>query len=218
MPRKQFIADLQAAQQGVLPAGVLAVRQGGDDGQVEFEYTGAPPDVVKITAFVTDLGDYPSSHQYMIFCGDDAPRRIATALQTARGTDCKTVFELLDIISAILSQSPPDGDGDTQMADSQPEEDYDADSDDNIYDSDHESFDQGGPQHTTPYTPSAAPSAKLRPADRTFRARIRSDLRAAKEAGFKVGVLGYILEGCNAYVTVSIRMSKLGISEEAMQA
>ena len=39
-----------------------------------------------------------------------------------------------------------------------------------------------------------------------------------KDAGFKFGHLGHLLDGYNAYVTVSIRMSKLGISEEAMQA
>ena len=51
---------------------------------------------------------------------------------------------------------------------------------------------------------------------RKLRLRVRSDLRAAKRAGFKVGVLGDLNAG--GFVCVSIRVVKLGISEEAMQA
>jgi ubiquitin-conjugating enzyme E2 Q len=51
---------------------------------------------------------------------------------------------------------------------------------------------------------------------RKLRHRVRSDLRAAKKAGFKVGVLGDLNAG--GFVCLSIRVVKLGISEEAMQA
>lgn len=46
--------------------------------------------------------------------------------------------------------------------------------------------------------------------------RIRSDLRLAKEAGFKIGILGNLNLG--GIVSVSIRIAKLGISEEAINA
>ena len=36
MPRRQFIADLQKAQEDVLPLGVHDLQQGEDDGQFEF--------------------------------------------------------------------------------------------------------------------------------------------------------------------------------------
>lgn len=36
MPRRQFIADLQKAQQDVLPLGIHDLQQGEDDGQFEF--------------------------------------------------------------------------------------------------------------------------------------------------------------------------------------
>ena len=49
--------------------------------------------------------------------------------------------------------------------------------------------------------------------------RIRNDLRAAKEAGFRVGRIGGLLNNArDSFVTVSCRIAKLGISEEAMQA
>lgn len=52
----------------------------------------------------------------------------------------------------------------------------------------------------------------------SFRNRVRTDLRTAKDAGFKVGHLREILHGHSCYVSVSVRIAKLGISESAMQA
>ncbi|KAK5126054.1 hypothetical protein LTR85_011409 [Meristemomyces frigidus] len=223
MPRRQFVADLQKAQEGTLPLGIINLQQGEDDGQFDFDFVGdfgaEFPEAVKVTAMIQDVSEYPKSHEYMIFCGDDAPRHIGAALQNVRGTDRKTVYELIDIISATLTKLSPDRDGDMQMEDSQQydEDQLEDEDEDDIYDSDHEAFEFGPKQHTTPYAQPSA-GAKLKPADRTIQRRIRSDLLAAKNAGFKVGHLGGLMDGYNSFVTVSIRMSKLGISEEAMQA
>ncbi|KAH0536283.1 hypothetical protein FGG08_006821 [Glutinoglossum americanum] len=67
----------------------------------------------------------------------------------------------------------------------------------------------GSQTKTNPTSKASAPS---------FRSRIRSDLQAAKDAGFKVGCLGRLMKGHKAYVSISCRISKLGISEEALQA
>ncbi|KAK5134545.1 hypothetical protein LTR08_006330 [Meristemomyces frigidus] len=222
MPRRQFIADLEKAREDSLPPGIINLQQGEDDGQFEFEFIGAPGGLfepVKVTAMIPDVSEYPQSHQYMIFCGVDAPRQVGAALQNVPGTNRKTVFELIDIISANLIRLSPDSDGDLQMQDSQSydEEQAEDDDEDDVYDSDHEAFDLDTQQHTTPYA-QFTPGAKLKPADRAFRSRIRSDLLGAKSAGFRIGHLGGLMDGYNAFVTVSIRMSKLGISEEAMQA
>ena len=218
MPRRQFIADLQKAQQDVLPHGVHDLQQGEDDGQFEFLFAASGVEPVKVTALIPDLGEYPKSHEYMIFSGEEAPLHIAEALQNVRRTNGKSVYELLDIISVTLSRLSPDQDGDTQMGDSQFDDDeqFEDEDDDDVYDSDHEAFQIGSTQ-ITPYA-QRSPGTKMRPVDRAFRARIRADLRTAKAAGFKVGVLGHILEGFNAFVTLSIRISKLGISDEAMEA
>jgi ubiquitin-conjugating enzyme E2 Q len=215
MPRRAFIADLQKAQGDVLPQGIIGLQQGEDDGQFEFLFASNDIDPVKITALIPDLGEYPKSHEYMIFSGEEAPIHVADALENVRRTNGKTVYELLDIVSATLSRLSHDRDGDTQMPDSQFDDDeqLEDDEDEDVYDSDHEAF-QVGPTPTNNTTTGSV----SRPVDRKFRARIRADLRMAKEAGFKVGVHGFLLEGTNAFVTVSIRMSKLGISEEAMEA
>lgn len=222
MPRRQFIADLQKAQSDILPPGVLNLRPGEDDGQFEFLFSSSPltTDSVKVTAMVPDLGEYPRSHEYMIFSGEQAPPHIAEALQSLRRTSGKTVSELLDIISTTLSRLA-DQDGDDPMPDSQLEDDEDlqddlSDEDDDVYDSDHEAF-QTDEQRSRTFGEQPSGSDG-RPIDRAFRARVRSDLKMAKAAGFKVGVLGPILDGHNAFVCIAIRIGKLGISEEAMEA
>ncbi len=53
----------------------------------------------------------------------------------------------------------------------------------------------------------------------TDNTRVRLDLQTAKLAGFRVGHLGGLLNGGeDAFVTISCRVTKLGISEEALQA
>lgn len=48
--------------------------------------------------------------------------------------------------------------------------------------------------------------------------RVRGDLITAKNAGFKIGAFGSFRASNSCYLFVSCRISKLGISEEAMQA
>lgn len=220
MPRRQFVADLRKVQEDPLPRGIANVKAGEDDGQIEFEFNAASAPI-KITAMVPDLADYPKSHEYMIFADDNAPRDLSAALNNVRGTDRKTVFELLEVVSATLMKKvAQDQDGDSQMDDLFDEDEHfddEADSDGDIYDSDHEAFEIDPPAHNAAYA-SRAPTSATQATDRAWRQRVRADLRAAKNAGFKVGYLGSLLDGINAYVTVSIRVAKLGISDEAMQA
>lgn len=49
-------------------------------------------------------------------------------------------------------------------------------------------------------------------------ARIRSDLREIKRAGFHIGHHGRLSEGGNCFLVISIRISKLGIPEDALKA
>lgn len=75
----------------------------------------------------------------------------------------------------------------------------------------------------SPRHKSNAKVESIRPGDRAamlaLNSRIRKDLRAAKAAGFRVGHLGVLLNNSqDAFVTISCRVVKLGISEEALQA
>lgn len=136
-------------------------------------------------------------------------------------TKGKPIGQLLDIVSSTLSRYSSSSDGDTINPSSQDDElqseDYDADDaddDDDIFQ--FEGGSGGAKLHTS--TSTTLTSAIYADNPIKFRNRIRSDLRAAKEAGFKVGHHGDLLEGHSAFVSLSIRVVKLGISEEAMQA
>ena len=230
MPRRQFIADLQKALGGVRPPGIHNIKAGEDDGHFEFEFASTQEGTTHtthITAMITDVSDYPESHEYMIFCGDNTPAHVAQALQNIRNTRRKTVFELIDVISASLTAlalPSEDSDGDHIMGESQQDlsdESEDDDADD-VYGDDDSAFDYGDQvqirQTVTAHLPTTPQEDASRKSDKSFRDRVRADLSAAKDAGFKVGHLGSLMNGCSSFVTVSIRMSKLGISEEAMQA
>jgi len=228
MPRRQFIADLQKALSGVRPPGIHNIKAGEDDGQLEFEFVASGQEgTTHITAMIPDVSDYPQSHEYMIFCGDNTPSHAAKALQNIRNTNRKTVFELIDVVSAsltALSLPSEDSDGDHIMGESQEDlsDESEGEDADDVYADDDSAFDYGDQAQIRPavtaHLPTTPQEDANRKSDKSFRDRVRADLIAAKGAGFKVGHLGSLMNGCSSFVTVSIRMSKLGLSEEAMQA
>ena len=72
---------------------------------------------------------------------------------------------------------------------------------------------------TVPSSQSTKTSERARSTCLEYNARIRSDLREAKKAGFRVGYLGTLLnQGRGAFVSISCRVSKLGIPDDALQA
>lgn len=152
----------------------------------------------------------------MIFAPDDAPSSVASALtDLSDGASGKTVLQLLELVSRKLEST--DGDGDQQMLDSQEfddleEEDSEEEAEDYFPDDDpvQKPF---VASHTT-----STPGQGYTKVTSVFRSRIRSDLMLAKANGFKVGHQGGLMEGLGCYVSLSCRISKLGISEEAMQA
>ncbi|KAL1585073.1 hypothetical protein WHR41_06418 [Cladosporium halotolerans] len=227
MPRRQFVADLQKAQDGPKPSGINSIRAGDDDGQFEFDFTAAALGdaqgaTISITAMIPDVSEYPNDHQYMIFCGEEAPLQFAQALQNLRDTNRKTVFELTELVSARLLSLAVDSDGDSPMEDSMSDEgqsDLEDFDEDEVYDDDDDAFDfKEGPNVVSNAHISAKHEFDGNSRSKAFRDRIRLDLLTAKDEGFKVGHLGLLLDGYCSFVTISIRMSKLGISEEAMQA
>ncbi|PSN60972.1 hypothetical protein BS50DRAFT_578788 [Corynespora cassiicola Philippines] len=219
MPRRQYIADLQKAEEGVFSIDrVSAVQRGDDDGEFTFKciVDGAE---YRISALIPELSEYPASHTCMIFAPDDAPASVASILNDA--TDIaggKTVHQLLELISRKLSSV---GLIDQDMVDSQDfdnREDEGHDSDDEEDDEMEEYFPEDDLLPQTYAANSTASGQDYVQPTSLFRERIRFDLLQAKAAGFKVGHLGGLMDGMACYISVSCRISKLGISEEAMQA
>lgn len=170
----------------------------------------------KLLALIPEVSDYPSSHMYMLIGPDDVPQSIGNALAgIAESAFGKSIEQLLELTSRSLNST--DREGDQHMIDSQdydglPEQASDDEEADNFF-SDDEDVQK----------PFSMPSASLSNqgfnfSTPEFRSRIRSDLCIAKAAGFKVGYLGGLTEGGSCYVSVSCRISKLGVSDEAMQA
>ncbi|KAF2800670.1 hypothetical protein K505DRAFT_228315 [Melanomma pulvis-pyrius CBS 109.77] len=214
MPRKQFREDLGKAVEDAFVAGISDVQEGDDDGEFTFQCV-ADGGQLQISALIPDLGDYPSCHTVMMFAPDDAPASVAGALSKISDAAAgKSVIQLLELVSRELEST--DRDGDRHMVDSQ---DYDGLEDDDDDDADEyfpddelapRQFD-GHHNHSTFIEGYTKPTS-------LFRHRIRSDLMIAKSNGFKVGHLGGLMDGLGCYVSLSCRIFKLGISEEAMQA
>ena len=127
------------------------------------------------------------------------------------------VVKTLDKASAGSRHNPVDlDDGDPMQIDSELEPEESDDPDD--YGSDAGAWSPKSPKHQ-----SSNPAAQGRSGDRAetlaSNARLRNDLRFAKDAGFRVCYLGNLLNnGLDGFVTLSCRVAKLGISDEALQA
>ncbi|KAL8671573.1 MAG: hypothetical protein Q9168_003935 [Polycauliona sp. 1 TL-2023] len=230
MPRKAFIHDLQQCVQSYSHRRVSGVQSGVEDGSVTFRYThDAEGHAVVIQALVTDVGDYPASHMYMIYTtSENIPAQLSTALEDVGTLDGCNISQMLSKVAKTLddadagSQSNPlELDDDAMDTDEHLVDGSDPDADDDSDLDPEEVWSPGSPSNNaSSRTDSSRTSdSRNRSAVLSSNRRIRSDLRLVKQAGFRVGHLGGLIDNAqDCFVTVSIRVSKLGISEEAMQA
>ncbi|KAL8728665.1 MAG: hypothetical protein Q9166_005229 [cf. Caloplaca sp. 2 TL-2023] len=230
MPRKAFVQDLQQAIQTFNHPKISEVEPGVEDGSVTFKYSYSPMAVpITVQALVMDVGEYPSAHMYMVYTtSENVPSHLSTALEDIGTLDGSTVSHTLSKIAKVLDQAHSgsqhnlvDLDDDAMDIEEDP---LAAQSDPDFgEDSEAESIGAWSPKSPTHGAFSSRDLRKTsgpRSRDATLAAnrRIRADLRAAKEVGFRVGHLGGLVNNAqDCFVTISIRVSKLGISEEAMQ-
>ncbi|KAL1306242.1 hypothetical protein AAFC00_004332 [Neodothiora populina] len=221
MPRKAYIEDLKQAQEHHGVDSICDLCPGDDDGQFRFIFRhDLLEQCVTVTAGVTDLSDYPTDHDYFIFAADDTPPDIAAILSSKLpSAKCKTVRQLLSSVSETLLKHCIVRGDDVDMPESQScvEDDMQSEAD---YEYDSGADDGFGDDFCAdPSTTDVATKAdRFVETTALFQRRIRSDLRLAKLAGSKIGVLRDPLEGDNCFVSVSVRCAKLGISDHAMQA
>lgn len=222
MPRKAFVANLNQAIADVHVDGISNVRKGEDDGEFSFDIL--PPTsrtAYKISALVPELSEYPSSHEFHVYVADDdVPASIAISLQDLPSTNGKTIAQLLELVSRALARGgETDSDGDLVMRDSQLEDEEGSEEEEEFEEYDYFPDEHPAQPSTHSDTTHAVVSSGQSSSTPPLRARVRSDLRTVKEAGFKAGHIGLLLHGSDScYVSVSCRISKLGISEEAMEA
>jgi ubiquitin-conjugating enzyme E2 Q len=165
-----------------------------------------------------ELFDYPSSHQLLIYTtSSDAPAYASRALEDLSVDSLDLEQAIYKISDKLQKALAPDNDGFEDYEDFEDLEGSDSDegsvggwSDDELQidvDGDSQMVDGSGPE---------APERKAR--RHALIKELRNDLRRAKTAGFKVGVLGDWRGGINFYVALGVRVGKLGISEEATNA
>ncbi|KAL8951375.1 MAG: hypothetical protein Q9222_002652 [Ikaeria aurantiellina] len=232
MPRKAFVNDLQQSIDNYTHTRISGVQPGLEDGSLIFNYSVPASAAVDVTihALVTDVGEYPSAHMFMIYTtSENIPAQISTIIEDVGTLDGFSISEMLRRVTKCLDQaldgSQQDAigsDDDTMMHDGSSPEPSEVES---VADSEPESIDVWSPKSPVHHDRSSTtriPSTRGRRCQASvgsLRRTIRADLRKAKDAGFRIGHLGG-LDGRSemCYLTVSIRVAKLCISDEAIQA
>lgn len=228
MGRRQFRQDLAAATENPPPH--IHGIETTDDGEISFNYTyddRGKPESAGLQLLALNVDDYPFDNPYMIFARDgDVSPAIANAFELL----CpiikdKSIRDALTEVSTVLHQAVTTGKSSnpivvpaTSDAEDEGYEETDIEDDDdaeNWYEGDEdETFGFEEPKKTS--GPIATGCTKLSQLGTEDRKKIKADLREAKEAGFRIGVIGDLSKA--GIVSVAIRVSKLGISEEVMKA
>ncbi|KAI9876193.1 MAG: hypothetical protein M1830_007060 [Pleopsidium flavum] len=228
MPRKAFVADLQEAVGSTTSARLSNLKAGDEDGTITFTYNLGTDyaEQVTIQALVPDVSDYPSDHQFLIFSTSENASIVDKALEKVSGSLVGTkIATMLAKVSRALdkavteSPSNPVNLSHDPMDIDEEEPEYSDGEDDDVESTG--AWSPRSPRHgsTIRGTPRYGKRHTRNESSMATHCRIRSDLRAAKGAGFKVGHLGALLDdGQASLVSISCRIAKLGISDEAMQA
>lgn len=196
-----------------------------DDETVAFTYTyGASPfHKVNIKAYATDLDEYPDGNSFRLctedeFYDDTIPYTLELLSNKAHGL---LLVDLLARVSeslttALSADSPQDHSmGDASDPGAQEDEDFDFDLDDDI---DDKVFGLSENKFTNTQHGGdiSRNSLSLEDCKSENLDKIRSDLKLLKNAGFRVGAYGNLAS--NGILCVSIRVSKLGLSDETLEA
>ncbi|GIC90535.1 putative ubiquitin conjugating enzyme [Aspergillus udagawae] len=204
MPRKDFQRDLISAKvPGRFPH-LNGVRAGDHDGSITFTFVDASTGTrIDFQAIVSDTQDYPENHAYFVFTtSEDPPSGVATVLENAQsrfsGVSLEDFLTYIDeLVQDALRQPEIEVDDDEEVDYGVDDTDFDDDDDD--WDMENE------------------PASAISETDeKDLLKTLRCDLRAVKNAGLKVGYLGTLTGAI--IVSVSCRIGRLGISEEAMRA
>ncbi|KAE8356254.1 hypothetical protein BDV28DRAFT_145438 [Aspergillus coremiiformis] len=201
MPRKEFQKDLaQASVPGRFPR-LQNIRAGEEHGSVLFTYT-VPfcNQTIDLQTSILDTYDYPDDHTYFTFAASDSiPEAVSKALETLRPTFAGlTIQEFLECICDSIDDA-------LLGVDCEPD------------------------RYQCVFTESESPSdddvdwevdygtVSTQVMDRSdVTRRIQSDMRAVKQAGYRVGFIGTLTE--SFILSISCRIAKLGISSVAMKA
>ncbi|KEF60697.1 uncharacterized protein A1O9_02258 [Exophiala aquamarina CBS 119918] len=217
MGRRLFLRHLAEVKHPDAVAGIHAV-QSPEEGVVACRLICSQPENklpidVDIQMCATDLDEYPDGNSFVLFTNDESLSGIIpeTLQDLSNNTHGQLLSSVLETISQRLTQVITCGLAKNLHNDIQSEEpDFEFEEDSDI------DFGFSAPPRNSTSEARAALRSQSSPSHSTGQDRLRADVKAAKQAGFRIGVLGN-LATCGI-LCISIRVSKLGLSEEAMQA
>ncbi|KAK6336628.1 hypothetical protein TWF718_009424 [Orbilia javanica] len=235
MPRKAFVADLQQVQSRSPHPSVSSIKKGEDDGSFTFKVADSGRSI-EITVLIPELGDYPSEHECFLYAtAENVPESISKAIESINAR-AKKIADIINITATAIcskrglkrqhsTEYDPIFDEDSMDIDEdetgeEEEDQYEEDYDDGGFG---DSEDDGSIAGWSPamseneLVGDSQVAGSSDPLECDYIKEFCLDLRAVKGAGFKVGVLGN-LPGGSGYLSISIKISKLGISDEAMTA
>lgn len=177
----------------------------------------------------TDVPGYPHDNTFMVFTGSALPPAALKIIEDMSAVS--TGMRIAEIITTIADKlynslassarnSPLRADSDVDMEDK----------DECALSDDDDASDQGFPSDWSDdndiWNEGAMAGAEHKPSERlseeaflSQKRRIQQDFISVRTAGFKVGILsGMSPDSMNSMVSISIHVSKLGLSTEAMQA
>ncbi|KAA8914468.1 hypothetical protein FN846DRAFT_926303 [Sphaerosporella brunnea] len=216
MPRRHFVSDLERlSTPGALGPFISDLKRGDDDGSFLFTFNPHRYGVksVEVAGTVPELSDYPKDHLLFLYTtSSDAPTYASRALEGLELGSAnleKAILKVTETFQRALAAEDADEYGD--------EYDYEA-----LDDEDDGSFTGWEDEVLNTHGSDNSMLNDLGPNTDEKKKRLsrdlRNDLKQARAAGFKVGVLGDYKGGMNFFVSLGIRFGKLGISEEAATA
>ncbi|KAJ5296689.1 Protein CMS1 [Penicillium atrosanguineum] len=212
MGKPDFLRDLGQVKAAGKFKYLSKVKAGDSDGSICFTFTCPDaPTSIEYQA-ITEPQDYPQSHQYFVYSTSDPSPAVIEAVENAvMNLSCISIQDLLTAIESTIHAA-------LNGSKLQPHERYPDDDRNTIDDSDGslDEFDDSGEfdydEHAF-YDSDVSPLPYQAPS--LLRQKIREDLRAVKNTGFKVGYVGEVSES-SFIVSVASRLNRLGIPEEVM--
>ncbi|KAK5064774.1 hypothetical protein LTR84_000608 [Exophiala bonariae] len=198
------------------PASIHETRS-SDEGLVSCYFScypgeNEPPVVVNIQLCASNIDEYPEGNAFMIFTTDESvnqniPKALGDLSERTHGQSLSGVLEeISELLTHVITCEPsiyPQKDTDSQSERSDFEFEDDSDVEFGFAKEPILPRNFGKPASST--LPSSVDPARL-----------RKDLIALKDAGFRIGVLGDLKRA--GILCVSLRIAKLGLSEEALEA
>ncbi|KAF7910678.1 uncharacterized protein EAF01_002188 [Botrytis porri] len=228
MTRKHFLADVKEASEKGIP-NVISISRGDDDGDVNFCFLHDSTEPIEIGLLAIDVSEYPSGNSFMIFTkSEGAPKAVNEALE--RLMTSSTGVRLPDLISSISKKlqtllsagsrrSPISLDEEDEDDEMEDKEEDGSEDDSGFSDEEEEDFPDELITFSNGNTVSVSTSRLTLKAAAQLNRRIRADIRTVRLLGHRIGILsGMKAESHSGILSISIQATKLGLSEEAMQA